>query len=211
MVRIVRPRLCAARVSAIALLLSAVACKLELFPAPKRPERDGYRATFVSADGRRTSIAVRRGKRRAEIGPVVRILDIDARKTILLRTDRKIFFEEPPQPADDIAPGYELDPPFDPKARFPARETQELGDDVQAGHVCALLRLWTSETDSVVYWAAKDLDHLVVRMGWQRLEAGEFKDVRMEELVGVRPGAEESLFRVPAGYLRAASRDAILR
>ena len=65
--------------------------------------------------------------------------------------------------------------------------------------------------DSLVYWVAKDLDRLVVRMQWQRQEAGEQKDLRMEELVGVRPGAEESLFRVPEGYRRAASREEMLR
>ena len=198
-------------IPAIALLLSTTACRMQIFSAPKRPARDGYRAIHVSAGGRRTPIAVRKGRLRFEAGPVVRILDLPAKKTTLLRDDRKLFFEARTEPEDDIAPGYELDPPFDPKVRFPGREVLELGDDVQAGHVCALLRLWTSETESTVYWLAKDLDRLVVRIRRQRLEAGEQKDVNIEELVGVRPGAEEDLFRVPAGYRRAASREQILK
>ena len=193
------------------LLLSAAACKLEVFSAPKRPARDGYRAVLVSPDGRREPVAARRGKRRIETGAVVRILDLPAKKTTLLRTDRKLFFEAPTQPGDEIAPGYELDAPFDAARAFPGREAFDLGDDVQAGHVCSLSRVWSSETESVVCWVAKDLDRLLVRMEWQRLEAGEFKDVKMEELVAVRPGADESLFRAPEGYRKAANRDAVLK
>jgi len=193
------------------LFLLASACKLEILSAPKRPAKDGYRAVFAPSDGSRAPLAVCSGRRRIEIGAVVRILDLPEKRTILLRTDRKTFFESPTQPGDEIAPGYELEPNFYARVRFPGREILELGDDVQAGHVCALYRIWSSSTECLVYWVAKDLDRLVVRMQWQRLEAGELKDAKMEELVGVRPGAEENLFRVPEGYRQAESRDAILR
>ncbi|MGH9443300.1 MAG: hypothetical protein ACRD16_13615 [Thermoanaerobaculia bacterium] len=192
---------------AAALLLFAGACNLQVFSNPKRPSRDGYRAIFVSTDGRRTPIAARPGRRRIEEGPLVRILKLPEKTTILFRTDRKLFLEAPTWPEDAIAPGYELDAPFDPGRSFPGREVFELGDDVQAGHVCALLRVWSSETDSAVSWVAKDLDRLLVRIQWQRVEAGEFKNVKTEELLGVRPGADESLFRAPEGFRRASSRE----
>ena len=197
--------------SATALLLFAASCRLELFSPPKRPARDGFRAILVSSDGGRSPIAARPGLRRLETGPLVSILDLRAGRTTLLRTDRKLFFEGPTLPRDEIAPDYDLAPPFDPKLRLPGRQVTDLGDDVQAGHVCTLYRFWTSRTDSIVYWAAKDLDRLVVRTQWQRLVAGEQTDVRMEELVGVQPGADPGLFRAPEGYRRAASRDQILK
>ena len=196
--------------AAIAALLAA-GCRLEVFSTPKRPARDGYRAIFVAEDGKKLPIAVRPGRRRIETGSVVRILDLRAKTTTLLRDDRKIFFADATRPEDAVAPGYELDAPFDAGRSFPGRETVEVGDDVQAGHVCALTRVWTSQTDSVVCWVAKDLDRLLVRMQWQRLVLGELQDARIEELVGVRPGADEKLFRVPEGYRRAASREEVLK
>jgi hypothetical protein len=198
-------------VPSVLLVVSLSACNLEVFSTPKRPAKDGYRAVFVASDGSRAPLAARRGKRRIENPRFVRILDLTQQKTILLRPDRKIYFESPAPPGDEIAPEYELEPNFDPKVRFPGREVLELGDDVQAGHVCALYQLWTSKTECLVYWVAKDLDRLVVRIQGQRLEAGELKDAKMEELVGVRPGADESLFRVPAGYRRAMSREEIVK
>jgi hypothetical protein len=200
-------------VGGLLLLLAAGACRLELFSVPKRPARDGYRAVFVSGDGKKYPIAVRPGKRRIEIGLLARIVTRgdSAEQTVLLRADRRLYFESASRRDDEVFPGYELDPSFDPRVRLAGHEFLELGDDVQAGHVCALYRIWSSPTDSLVYWVAKDLDRLVVRMEWQRQELGEQRDLRMEELVGVRPGADESLFRVPEGYRRAATRDEILK
>lgn len=196
--------------AAIAALLAA-GCRLEVFSTPKRPARDGYRAVFVAEDGKKLPIAVRPGRRRIETGAVVRILDLRANRTTFLRDDRKVFFEDATRPEDAVAPGYELDAPFDAGRTFPGRETLEIGDDVQAGHVCSLFRIWTSQTECLVCWVAKDLDRLLVRIQWQRLVAGELQDVKIEELVGVRPGADEKLFRAPEGYRRAASREEVLK
>jgi len=202
----------AAALAAAAALLGA-ACNV-VVSQPRRPSRDGYRAIFVSSDGSRRPIAVRATLRRLEEtgAPVVRILDTAKRETILLRTDRKEYFEGPSEAADEVAPGYDLVAGFDPKARFaPGTSVRDLGDDVQAGHVCALYRVWGGPADSVIYWAAKDLDALVVRMEWQHLELGEFQETRMEELVGVRPGADPSLFTVPNGFTRVPDRAALRR
>jgi hypothetical protein len=198
----------------LAAAVLSTACNVPIFSAPKLPTRDGYQAIFVFADGARRPVAVRGDLRRIEEAdpPVVRIVDLGLQRTTLLRPDRREYWEGPFAPGDEIAPGYDLRPGFDPKTRFPAgTAVQDLGDDVQAGHVCALSRIWMNDQDSVIYWAAKDLEHLVVRMEWQRLELGEFRHLKMEEMVAVRAGADPALFRPPPGFRKVADREGLRR
>jgi hypothetical protein len=175
----------------------------------------GYRARVtLKSDGVEKAafdLAVFRDLRRK--GPVdgpALVLDLAARKAFRLdpaaKTARNIPYSEA---VGELPGGIPLLPGFDEKAEAARRNVSiyhREGDEVFAGHVCAL---WRFDDDPAVpgsptttYWVAADLDGLVTR--YDRETIGESGGIRKSTvtLTNVRVGAAPGLFSVPDGWTR---------
>ncbi|HSB64266.1 MAG TPA: hypothetical protein VLJ18_08885 [Thermoanaerobaculia bacterium] len=190
-------------------------CTADPFGAPLRVKTHGYRARVTlrsdGADKAAFDLAVLRDLRRKgpEDGPAL-VLDLAARKAFRLdpaaKTARDVPFAEA---VGELPGGIPLAPGFDEKAEAARRNLSVYhreGDEVFAGHVCAL---WRFDDDPSVpasptttYWVAADLDGLVTR--YDREAADENGRIRKSTvtLTNVRVGADPGLFSVPSGWTR---------
>ncbi len=191
-----------------ALLLLAAACGGGL----KTISKDGYTATLSYSPQERYAIAVRGEWRRvegtADGGPLVKIARPDVKKVWQIRPSAKKLFESAWAPADEIVPGYPLEPGFDPHAyadRF-GGQIQRIGDDTHGLHPCDRWRMTLPSGDLVTIWTARDLEQLVVKIEHsQKDENDESQPFTTTELLDVRAGADPDLFEKPEGYTEVKS------
>ena len=175
----------------------------------------GYRARVtLKSDGVEKAafdLAVFRDLRRK--GPVdgpALVLDLAARKAFRLDPAAKTARDVPYSEAvGELPGGIPLVPGFDEKAEAARRNVSiyhREGDEVFAGHVCAL---WRFDDDPAVpgsptttYWVAADLDGLVTRYDREAIdESGGIRKSTVT-LTNVRVGAAPGLFSVPDGWTR---------
>ena len=190
-------------------------CAADPFGAPPRVKTHGYRARVtLRSDGVEKAafdLAVFGDLRRK--GPVdgrALVLDLAARKAFRLdpaaKTARDIPFSEA---VGELPGGIPLVSGFDEKAEAARRNLgiyHREGDEVFAGHVCAL---WRFDDDPAVpgsptttYWVAPDLDGLVTRYDREATDASGRTRKSTVSLTNVRVGAEPGLFSVPNGWTR---------
>jgi hypothetical protein len=190
-------------------------CAADPFGAPPRAKTHGYRARVtLKSDGVEKAafdLAVFRDLRRkgSEDGPAL-VLDVAARKAFRLdpaaKTARDVPFSEA---VGELPGGIPLAPGFDEKAEAVRRNVSVYhreGDEVFAGHVCAL---WRFDDDPAVpgsptttYWVAADLDGLVTRFDRETTDASGRSRKSTVSLTNVRVGADPGLFSVPRGWTR---------
>ena len=198
-----------------ALLPLLPGCHADPFGAPPRAKTHGYRArvTLRSSGVERAAydLAVRGDLRRKEPKDgAALVLDLAARKAFRLdaaaKTARNVPFSEA---VGELPGGIPLPPGFDEKAEAARRNLDHYyreGDEVFAGHVCAL---WRYEDDPSVpgsptttYWVAADLDGLVVRYDREATDEKGKTQKSTVSLTNVRVGADPELFSVPEGWTR---------
>jgi hypothetical protein len=198
-----------------ALLPLVPGCTADPFGAPPRPKTHGYRAhVTLRSDGvERASfdLAVRGDLRRKEPKEgAVLVLDVAGRRAFRLdaaaRTARAVPFSEA---VGELPVGIPLAPGFDEKAEAARRNLSVYhreGDEVFAGHVCAL---WRFDDDPAVpgsptttYWVTPDLDGLVVRYDREATDEKGRTQKSTVSLTNVRVGADPELFSVPEGWTR---------
>jgi len=200
----------------LGILLSLLpGCAADPFGAPPRVTTHGYRARVtLKSDGVEKAafdVAVLRNLRRK--GPVdgpALVLDMTARVAFRLdpasKTARDVPFSEA---VGELPGGIPLVPGFDEKAEAERRNLaiyHREGDEVFAGHVCAL---WRFDDDPAVpgsptttYWVARDLDRLVTRYDREATEPDGRTRKSTVTLTDVRVGADRTLFSVPSGWTR---------
>ena len=198
-----------------ALLSLLSGCHAYPFGAPPRAKTHGYRARVtLRSDGVEKAaydLAVRGDLRRKgpKDGPAL-VLDLAARKAVRLdpdtKTARQVTFSEA---VGELPGGMPLLPGFDEKAEAARRNLSHYyreGDEVFAGHVCAL---WRYEDDPSVpgsptttYWVATDLDSLVVRYDRETTDEKGKTRKSTVSLTNVQVGADPELFSVPEGWTR---------
>lgn len=190
-------------------------CAADPFGAPPRVKTNGYRARVtLRSDGVEKAafdLAVFRDLRRK--GPVdgpALVLDLAARKAFRVdpaaKTARDIPYSEA---VGELPGGIPLVPGFDEKAEAARRNVSiyhREGDEIFAGHVCAL---WRFDDDPAVpgsptttFWVAADLDGLVTRYDRETTDANGRTRKSTVSLTNVRVGADSGLFSVPAGWTR---------
>lgn len=191
-------------------------CAADPFGAPLRVKTHGYRARVtLKSDGVEKAafdIAVLRNFRRKgpEDGPAL-VLDLDARVAFRLdraaKTVRNVPFSEA---IGELPGGIPLAPGFDEKAEAVRRNVSVYhreGDEVFAGHVCALWRFDDDPAEpgspTTTYWVAKDLDGLVTRYDRETTDANGKTRKSTVSLTNVRAGADSGLFSIPSGWTRA--------
>ena len=190
-------------------------CAADPFGAPQRVKTHGYRArASLKSDGVEKAafdVAVFRDLRRKgpKDGPAL-VLDMAARVAFRLdpaaKTARDVPFSEA---VGELPGGIPLVPGFDEKVEAARRNVSVYhreGDEVFAGHVCAL---WRFDDDPSVpgsptttYWVAKDLDGLVTRYDREATDANGKTRKSTVSLTNVRVGADPALFSVPSGWTR---------
>ncbi len=190
-------------------------CSADPFGAPPRARTHGYRARVtLKTDGVEKAafdLAVLRDLRRKgpADGPAL-VLDLAARKAFRLDPASKTARDVPFAEAAGELPGrVPLAPGFDEKAEAALRNLtiyHREGDEVFAGHVCAL---WRFDDDPAVpgsptttYWVAVDLDGLVTRYDRETNEPNGTTRKSTVTLTNVRVGADPGLFTVPSGWKR---------
>lgn len=188
-------------------------CAADPFGAPPRVKTQGYRARMtLRIDGATKAafdIAVRGDLRRKgpKEGPAL-VLDLAARRAFRLdpaaKTARDVPFQEA---VGELPGGIPLGAGFDEKTEAARRNLSVYhreGDEVFAGHVCAL---WRFDDDPAVpgsptttYWVAADLDGLVMRFEREipGLDGKEQKST--VSLTNVHVGADPRLFAAPEGW-----------
>ena len=190
-------------------------CSADPFGAPPRVSTRGYRAhVTLRMDGIEKAsfdVAVRGNLRRKgpKDGPAL-VLDLEARRAFRLdpaaKTSRVVPFEEA---VGELPGGVPLGAGFDEKAEAARRGLgvyHREGDEVFAGHVCAL---WRFDDDPSVpgsptttYWVAADLDGLVVRFDRETADAAGKGHKSTVSLTNVHVGADPGLFTAPEGWKR---------
>lgn len=190
-------------------------CAADPFGAPPRVKTNGYRArATLKSDGVEKAafeIAVLGDLRRKgpADGPAL-VLDLAARVAFRLDPAAKAARDVPfSEAVGELPGGIPLVPGFDEKAEAARRNVgiyHREGDEVFAGHVCAL---WRFDDDPAVpgsptttYWVAKDLDGLVTRYDREATDADGRTRKSTVSLTNVRVGAESGLFSVPNGWTR---------
>ena len=180
--------------------------------------KDGYRASLVYSSGERYQIAVRgewgRVEGTVDGAPLVRVLRPDLKKTWQFRPSSRRVLEERWGPADEIVPGYPLEPRFDSQAyasRFHG-EILKIGDAALAGHPCDRYQMDLPSGDRVILWVARDFERLPVRIEQQRRKAEEEYEPALDvRLVDIKVGADPDLFQKPKGYKPVASYEELRR
>jgi hypothetical protein len=190
-------------------------CTADPFGAPPRVKTHGYRARVtLKSDGVEKAafdLAVLRDLRRKEPedGPAL-VLDVAARRAFRLdpaaKTARDVPFAEA---VGELPGGIPLVPGFDEKAEAARRNLgiyHREGDEVFAGHVCALWRFdddpSVAGSPTTTYWVAADLDGLVMRYDRDATDANGVPRKSNVTLTNVRIGADPGLFSVPNGWTR---------
>jgi len=190
-------------------------CSVDPLGTPPRVKTQGYRARVtLRIDGAPKAsfdIAVRGNLRRKgpKDGPAL-VLDLAARRAFRLDPAAKTVQDVPFQEAvGELPGGIPLAAGFDEKAEAARRNVSVYhreGDEVFAGHVCAL---WRFDDDPAVpgsptttYWVAADLDGLVMRFDRETADAGGKERRSTVGLTSVQIGADPRLFAVPEGWAR---------
>lgn len=203
------------RVLVGAFLALLAGCAADPFGAPLRVKTNGYRARVTLKSGgvekAAFELAVFRDLRRKgpADGPAL-VLDLAARKAFQLdpvaKTARDIPFSEA---VGELPGGIPLAPGFDEKAEAARRNVSiyhREGDEVFAGHACALWRFDDDPSEpgspTTTYWVAADLDGLVTRYDRETTDADGRTRKSTVSLTNVRVGADPGLFSVPAGWTR---------
>lgn len=197
--------------------LALSACERDPEKGPLRPKSHGYRAHVTVKDhGKVVSefeIAVRGDRFRKEPvkgqrGPVL-IQDLSSRKAVELDPEAKTFREVPFVPVDTILPSHPLAPGFsyfEEARRRGVTEYARESDTIYAGHVCWLSRYedrpGEEQSPTTTYWAAPDLDLLVIRVDREQRKDGVLVLDASTQLTNVRIQALPSLFQVPKGYAK---------
>ena len=191
-------------------------CDADPFGAPPRVKAQGYRARVTlridGAEKAAFDIAVRGDLRRKgpKDGPAL-VLDLAARRAFRVDPAAKTVNDIPFQEAvGELPGGVPLAAGFDEKAEAARRNVSVYhreGDEVFAGHVCAL---WRFDDDPAVpgsptttYWVAKDLDGLVVRFDRETVDADGKERRSTVGLTNVHIGADPRLFVAPEGWVRS--------
>jgi hypothetical protein len=197
--------------ASLALLGVSAGCSSDPVPGPARAATHGYRARVTfKTDGLETGsyeIAVRGDLRRKGLGDTpALILDLAAKKAWRVAAGGKsaspVEFSEAEK---EMPAGIPLTTGFDEKKEAARRNLtvyHREGDEVFAGHACAI---WRFDDDpsalnspTTTYWSATDLDGLVVR--WEReLPSPGGKGTKIViNLTDVRVGAPPKLFTPPS-------------
>jgi hypothetical protein len=196
-------------------ILLIAGCSADPFGAPPRVKTHGYRARMtLRVDGNEKAsfdVAVRGNLRRKgpRDGPAL-VLDLGARRALRLdpaaKTARDVPFEEA---VGELPAGIPLGAGFDEKAEAARRNLSVYhreGDEVFAGHVCAL---WRFDDDPAVpgsptttYWVAADLGGLVMRFDRETTGADGKGQKSTVSLTNVHVGADPALFAAPEGWTR---------
>ncbi len=180
--------------------------------------KDGYRAAVVYSTGERYQIAVRgewgRVEGKVDGAPLVKVLRPDLKKTWQFRPSTRTVLEETWGPADEIVPGYPLEPRFDSQAyasRFHA-ELTKIADAALAGHPCDRYQMDLPSGDRVIVWAARDFERLPIRIEHQRKKGEEEYEPALDvHLVDINVGADPDLFQKPGGYRPVGSYEELRR
>ena len=198
----------------LAAMLLLAGCAADPFGAPPRVKTQGYRALVtLRIDGAPKAsfdIAARGDLRRKgpADGPAL-VLDLAARRAFRLDPAAKTVRDVPFQEAVGELPGIPLAAGFDEKAEAARRKLSVYhreGDEVFAGHVCAL---WRFDDDpaapgspTTTYWVAADLDGLVMRFDRETTDTDGKERRSTVGLTNVRVGADPRLFAAPEGWAR---------
>jgi hypothetical protein len=199
------------RPAALALALALAGCSAEPLGGPVRVSTHGYRARITfKTDGLETDsyeIAVRGPLLRRGLGdgPAL-VVDTASKKAWRLSAGGKVASPVGFSEAEKELPaGIPLSPGFDEKAEAARRGLSTYhreGDEVFAGHACAI---WRFDDDPsalnspvTTYWAAADLDALVVRWEREIPSPGGRGTKIVINLTDVRVGAPERLFTPPS-------------
>lgn len=191
-------------------------CAADPFGAPPRVKTQGYRARVtLRIDGATKAwfdIAVHGNLRRKgpKDGPAL-VLDLATRRAFRLDPAAKTMRDVPFQEAvGELPGGIPLAGGFDEKAEATRRNLSVYhreGDEVFAGHVCAL---WRFDDDPAVpgsptttYWVAADLDGLVMRFDRETAGADGKERKSTVDLTNVHVGADPRLFAAPEGWARS--------
>jgi hypothetical protein len=197
--------------AALALAIALAGCSGDPLGGPIRVLTHGYRARVTfKTNGLETDsyeIAVRGPLRRRGLGdgPAL-VLDTAARKAWRLADGGKAATPVEFSAAEKEMPaGIPLAPGFDEKAEAARRGLtiyHREGDEVFAGHACAL---WRFDDDPAAlnspmttYWVASDLDGLVVRWERELPSPGGQGTKFVINLTDVRVGAPPRLFAPPS-------------
>jgi hypothetical protein len=202
------------RLGVVLALLLAYGCGGGL----KTISKDGYTATLSYSPEERYPVAVRGEWRRVEGtsdgAPLIKIARPDLKVVWQIRPSTKKIYASPWAPTDEIVPGYPLEPKFDPAAyadRF-GGQIQRIGDDTHGLHPCDRWRMTLPSGDTVVIWAARDLERLVVKIEHAKKDQGdESQPFTMTELLDVRIGTKPELFEKPKGYAEVKSYAELVR
>lgn len=193
------------------ILLAAVSCD-EFGGGPRTVSRSGYRAVLAFSPTDRFEIAVRGEKQRVsgsfEGSELVKILRPDLGKIWQFRPSTHKLLESAWTPAEELVPGYPLEPHFDPAAyaeRFGGK-LHRVDDAAHGMHPCERFEMAMPSGDRAVIWVARDLERLVVRIEHAR-KSGEdaYQAVTDAQLFDVRLGAAARLFEKPAGFVPVQS------
>ncbi|MGE5278269.1 MAG: hypothetical protein ACM3SU_14820 [Acidobacteriota bacterium] len=196
---------------ALAAALLASGCD-EFGSGPRTVSRSGYRAILLFSPANRYEIAVRGEKQRVsgslDGADLVKILRPDLGKVWQFNPSTRRLVESAWTPAEELVPGYPLDPHFDPQAyaeRFGAK-IRRIDDAAHGMHPCERFEMTMPSGDRAVIWVARDLERLVVRIEHARRgDGGEYRPVADTQLLDVRLGAPARLFEKPSGFAAVKS------
>lgn len=198
-----------------AALLASAACD-EFGGGPHTVSKSGYRAVLAYSATDRYEVAVRGEKQRVagtfDGSELVRVLRPDMGKVWQYRPSTKKLTEAPWTPAEELVPGYPLEPAFDPEAyadRFGGK-IRRVDDDAHGMHPCERFEMTMPSGDRAVIWVARDLERLVVRIEHSKKDPkDEYQAVTDTQLLDVRLGAAARLFEKPEGYTVVRSYEAL--
>ena len=180
--------------------------------------KDGYRAVLSFSKEERFPVAVRGEWQRVEAtvdgAPLVKIMRPDLKTMWQFRPSTKRVMESAWQPTDEIAPGYPLQPGFDPQAyadRF-GGQIRRIADAAHGLHPCDRWEMNLPSGDIVTIWVARDLERLVVKVEHAKKDrSDEYQPFQSTELLDVRAGADPDLFEKPKGYQDVKTYEALLK
>ncbi|MGH9368875.1 MAG: hypothetical protein ACRD3M_14515 [Thermoanaerobaculia bacterium] len=194
---------------AAAALFSAGSCG-EFGGGPRTVSNSGYRAVLAFSEAERYEVAVRGEKQRVsgsfDGSQLVKVLRPDLGKVWQFRPSTKKLIESAWSPAEELVPGYPLEPNFDPEGyadRFRAK-VRRIDDMAHGMHPCERFELTMPSGDRAIVWVARDLERLLVRIGHAKKDPNdEYQSVTDTELLDVRLGAPARLFEKPEGFALA--------
>jgi hypothetical protein len=197
---------------ATGLSLVLAGCGQDPFGAPVSVRSNGYRARFTATGASPATYEV------AFRGGSLRRVDASGKGKVLLvrQSDRKAFeldpaaktYKEIPfaEPSSFVG-GHPLATGWNDRFEATRRGVKEYhreSDGVFAGHACQVWRFddrpGEEGSPSTTYWAAQDLDFLVVRLVHEARRPDGVVEKNASELTNVRVNAEPSLFEIPKDW-----------